>query len=102
MTVTSENPTKKRKTRTVEQRIADLEAEIAKVRQRDAAKKLKADPCVQEAAKLIRTLHKATSVAEEAKNEALSNAVTIARDAVGSYLQDRGIAVPKRREKKTK
>ena len=100
MTVTSEKPTKKR--RTAEQRIADLEAEIAKVRQRDAVKELKADPVVQEAAKLVRVLNKATGVAEEAKDEALAAAVATARKAVAGYLDGRGIAVPKRRQRKTK
>ena len=99
MTVTSQKPTKKR--RSAEQRIADLEAEIAKVRQRETAKELRADPAVQEAAKLVRALNLAQGVADNAKDEALVAAVTTAREAVGGYLESRGIAVPKRRQPKT-
>lgn len=102
MTRTNEKTTKPRKARTAQQRIADLEAEIARVKQREASREIKADPAVQEAAKLVRAINKARSVAEEAKDDALATAAGAARDAVAGYLEARGLPAPQRRERRTR
>ncbi len=101
MTVTSETK-KPIKRRTAAERVADLQAEIRRVEEREAARELKSDPSVQEAARLVRVLNKSAVVAEEAKDEALATALSAAREAVGGYLKGRGLAVPQRRAKQAK
>ena len=55
----------KPKRRTAEERIADLQAEIERVREREAAKELRADPAVKLTAVAVRALNKALGEAEE-------------------------------------
>jgi len=61
-----EEPAKKER-RTAAQRIADLEAEIAKVKEREAARTMRADPAVKLTAVAVRALNKALAGAEDAE-----------------------------------
>jgi len=86
-----EEPAKKER-RTAAQRIADLEAEIAKVKEREAARTMRADPAVKLTAVAVRALNKALAGAEDAE---LVQALEAAKAKIAAYLEGRGLRVPK-------
>ena len=93
----TETTTKPRKRRTPEQMIADLEAEIERVKQREATKALKDDPDVQEARKLARAVQKARRGAKDAEFKA---ALKVAQEALAGYLEGKGVALPNPRARR--
>ena len=95
--MTDTTTTKTRKRRTPEEMIADLQAEIEGVKQRAEARKLKDDPDVQEARKLARVVQKALRGTKDAEWKA---ALKAAQEAVGGYLEGKGLALPKGRTRR--
>ena len=83
--------TNDRKRRSAEQIIADLEAKIARVRERDATKALRADPAIKLTSIAARALNKALG---EAKEPELMEALTQAKGALAGYLEAKGLRVP--------
>ena len=88
--------------RSPEQQIADLQAEIERVRQREAAKEAKNAPDIQALLAYARAGNMALSRAEEAGNTAALEAIRAAQEALSRFLDGEGLAMPKRREKGAK
>lgn len=82
----------KPKRRTAEQKIADLLAEVERVKEREAAKEMRADPAMKLTAQAVRALNKAIGEAEEA---GLVEALEAAKGALAGYLEGKGLRVPK-------
>ncbi len=74
-------PPKKR--RTVEQRIADLHAEITRIKSRAAEQKIKKDPALRHIAGAVRFIDKALAAT---KDKATRDALTEARAALSACL----------------
>ena len=84
--------------RTPEQQIADLQAKIARIEQRRAAKAAKDAPDIQALLAYARAGNMALSRAEESKNEAAQEAILAAQEAISRYLDREGLAMPRRRK----
>jgi hypothetical protein len=69
-----EGPAPRRQRRSIDQRIADLTAKIAAIKEREARKQAKADPVLRHAAAAIRSIDKALGGVKDAS----------ARDALGA------------------
>ena len=80
------------KRRTADERVAELEAEIARVREREATKDLRADPATKLTSAAVRAVNKALAEAEEPE---LVEALTAAKGALAAYLEAKGLRVPK-------
>ena len=91
-TKTTKKPTTAKRRRTADERVAELEAEIARVRERDATKDLRADPATKLTSAAVRALNKALAQAEEPE---LVEALTAAKSALAAYLEAKGLRVPK-------
>ena len=85
--------------RTAAQRIADLHAEIERVREREAAKSLRADPGVKLTAQAVRALNLALA---EAGEPDLVQALEAAKGALAEYLKAKGLRVPKPGKKRAR
>lgn len=81
--------------RTPQQIVADLEAKIARVHEREATKAVRAEPAIKLTAAAIRALNKALGEAEERE---LVEALTTARGTLSTYLEGRGLRVPTTRQ----
>ena len=78
-----EEEPKRRKRRGIDQRIAELEAKIAAIRQREAQRKAKADPALRHASAAVRAIDKAL---EAAKDAATKRGLNEARAVLGAVL----------------
>lgn len=87
----------RRKRRTPEEMIADLQKQIREVKARAAAKELKQSPAVKKAVSVLRTIDKSMELAHEEKNSRLHHALADARRALGDHLTKEGIKLPKAR-----
>ena len=87
-------PGNKRYRRTPEEQIADLKAQIEKVKSRAAAKKAKASPELKHTLEAVRQIDKAL---ETAKDRTHRSALSESRDALAGYLKLEGLPMPKRR-----
>ena len=88
--------------RTPEQQIADLQAKIARIEQRRAAKAANDAPDIQALLAYARAGNVALSRAEESRNEAAREAILAAHESISRYLDGEGLAMPKRRKKAAK
>lgn len=84
--------------RTPEERIADLEAQIAKVKQRAAAKEaaaeVKGSPEGGKFLAAVNAVDRAIHVAAEHKNDAMVRALEAARAPMGEHLVSMGLRLP--------
>lgn len=76
-------PKPRRTRRTADQVIADLEARIAAVREREARKQARADPALRHAAAALRALEKALAATRDAVTQ---KALAEARASLGALL----------------
>src|SRR5262245_12033931 len=83
-------PKQKRQRRTIEQRIADLEAERAALLERAARKK---DPARKHAAAALRSVDKALAATQDENSR---QALTEARARLSSLVKDGAVIVPQR------
>ena len=88
--------------RTPEQQIADLQAKIARIEQRRAAKAANDAPDIQALLAYARAGNVALSRAEESRNEAAREAILAAHESISRYLDREGLAMPKRRKESAK
>ncbi len=99
-TTTTPAPAKKSTNRrTPQQIVADLEAKIARVHEREATKAVRAEPAIKLTAAAVRALNKALGEAEEPE---MVEALTDARDGLSTYLEGRGLRVPTTRQDRRK
>ena len=98
---TTDAPTKKPRTRrTPEQIVADLEAKIADVKKRAAAKEAKAAPEGKLFMAAVKATDKALDAARESGNEEMVHALETARAALGEQLVRMGVRAPETRKRK--
>jgi hypothetical protein len=92
-------PAKKRIRRTDDQLIADLQAEIERLKHRAQARKAKKSPELKATLDAVRSIDTALKGAADGT---LKRALAEAREPLVAYLQMEGIAMPKKRGPKTK
>ena len=83
-----------RTVRTAAERIADLQAEIERIRQRDAARELRASDDGKAFIAAIRATNKAVDAAKEAGNDSMAQALTTAHAALAQEADRMGLGVP--------
>ncbi len=88
------NPKKKRIRRTAEQMIADLEAEIARVKARAAAKEAKAAPEGKPFLAAVKAIDKAIEAAEEAGNTEMVRTLEAGRAPLSELMVKMGLKAP--------
>ena len=91
--------TKKHARRTPDQIIADLEAEIARVKARAAAKQAKRAPGGKAFMVAVKSVDKAIEAATQSKNDGMKHALETARAALGEHMVEMGIRVPQKRRR---
>ena len=87
--------TKRRKRRSADQIIADLQEEIRRVRARAKARELKESVAIKSAFAAVRSIDKGLDAAAEESNTHLRHALADARRALGTYLESQGLKLPK-------
>ena len=90
-----------RTVRTAAERIADLQAEIEGIRQRDAAKQLRASDDGRAFIAAMRTTNRALAAATEAGNDSMVEALTTARSVLAEELDRMGLQAPGSKRRKT-
>ena len=93
-------PKKKRIRRTPEQIIADLEAEIARVKARAAAKDAKAAPEGKPFLAAVKALDKAIEAAQDAGNKEMVQALEAGRAPLSELMVKMGLRAPATRKKR--
>jgi hypothetical protein len=86
---------KRRKRRSADEIIADLQDEIRRVRARQRARELKESPAHKTALAAIKSIDKALDVAAEEGETALRHALADGRRSLGAYLEKQGVVLPK-------
>jgi len=86
----------KRTHRPVEARVAELEAKIAAIKEREARKEAKARPEAQPLILAVRALDKAARAAVEAGNKDVTTAIDAARAALAPGIVSLGLRVPEK------
>jgi hypothetical protein len=90
--------TKKTRThRTIEERIADKEAELASLKSRQRWRELRDDPGVKTLVATAKAIDRAAAVAEERESERLERDLAKARKTLAEYLDELGIQAPWKR-----
>ena len=89
---------KTRYRRTDEELIADLQKRIEELKQRKAAKKVKADPAAKEMNAAFRALTKAVENSKKSSDAELKRALSGAQRILAEYYESKGISVPKARK----
>jgi len=85
----------RRKRRTPQEMIKDLEAEIERVKARQARRKLTQSPASKKAISAARALAKAAELAREEGDTALVHAMVDAREALTPLFEERGLQMDK-------
>ena len=88
-------PRKRKKRRTPEQIIQDLQEEIRRVRDRQVAKELKQSPAFKAGITAIKAIDKALDAAAEEGQTALRHALADGRRELGKYLEKNGLRLAK-------
>lgn len=88
----------RRKRRSPEEMIADLQAQIESVKIRAQARELKESPAMKRTLMLVRGLNKAMAEAAEEKNNGLQGALKDAHRALADFLAKQGVRPPKPRK----
>ncbi len=87
----------RRKRRSADEMIADLQAKIQEVQARAAAKELKSSPAIKRTITIVRGINKAMDEAAQEKNGSLRHALADAHRALAGYLESQGVTPPKPR-----
>lgn len=87
----------RRKRRSPEEMIADLQARIEQVKQRAQARELKESPAMKRSISVMRAMNKAMAEAADEKNTALQRALKDAYDSLAGYMEGQGVRPPKAR-----
>ena len=97
MTDVNPNDSSRRKRRTPEEMIADLQLQIEEVKQRAAAREMTQSASVKMTVGIVRQLDKALDLALEEDQTVLRHALADARKPLASFLSAKGIKLPKAR-----
>jgi hypothetical protein len=93
----AEESVKKRKRRTIEELIADLEAEKVALLDRLKSQSVKASPAHKAALAAIKHLDKSANLAAAEGETELRHVLSEARDSLAPYLEKKGVRLPKGR-----
>lgn len=88
---------KKRRRRSPDEIISDLQEEIRRVRDRARSRSLKQSPAVKSALSAVRSIDKGLAAAAEENNAHLRHALADARKALSGYLENQGMRLPRAR-----
>jgi hypothetical protein len=91
-------PGKTRYRRSDNELIADLQKRIEDLKQRKAAKKLKASPATAQANNAYRALTKGVEMAGGVENADLRRALSEAQRTLAEFFESQGVKVPKARK----
>ena len=86
---------RRRKRRSPEEIISDLQEEIRRVRSRQAARELKRSPSHKASIAVVKSIDKALILAADEGETALRHSLADARKALGTYLEEKGVRLPK-------
>ena len=81
--------------RSADEKIADLLAQVERVKEREANRAMRADPAVKLTAAAVRAINKAIAEAQGAEQAELVQALEAAKVAIAAYLEGRGLRVPR-------
>lgn len=87
----------KRKRRSPEEMIADLQRKIEDVKARAAAKEFEDSPSMKRTMTIIRSMGKAMDEAQRERNGALRHALADAHKVLAAHLESQGVKPPKPR-----
>ena len=87
----------RRKKRSPEEMIADLQQKIEEVKERAAAREAKVSPAMKRTVSLMRNISKAMDEAAAEKNGPLRHALADAHKGLATFLQSQGLNPPKTR-----
>jgi len=87
----------RRKRRSPEEMIADLQNQIEEVKQRAHARELKKSPAVKAAMSAVRAIDKALDQAADEDNSHLRHALADARNPLRAWAEEQNIRLPKAR-----
>ncbi len=87
----------RRKRRTPEEMIADLQRKIEEVKARAQAQSVKESPCMKRTISILRSIAKGMDEAKEEGNGALRHALADAHRILSGYLESQGLRPPKAR-----
>jgi len=87
----------RRKRRSPEEIIADLQKQIRDVKARAAAKELKQSPAVKKSVAILRAIDKGMELAHEESNSRLHHSLAASRTLLGDHLVKEGMKLPKAR-----
>ena len=91
-------PGKQRYRRTDEELIADLQKRIEDLKDRKAAKKLKASPASKQASNAYRALTKGIELCDGADDAELKRALSAAQRTLAEHFETQGVKLPKARK----
>jgi hypothetical protein len=91
---------KKRAHRTADERVAELQAEIERIRARDAAKQVRASDDGKALIVAVKALDKAAATATETGNQDMGAALERARAPLSELLVEMGLRMPANRGRK--
>lgn len=87
----------KRQRRSPEQKIQDLQAEIERIKNRQAARELKQSEAYKLTLAAVRSIDKALESAKEEGHSALGHVLHDAREPLATHLGEQGVELPKAR-----
>lgn len=87
----------RRKRRSPEELIADLQRKIDEVQRRKAAREMKQSPAVKHGLGAVRAIDAALDLAAEEQNSHLRHALADARRPLVSFFENQGLKLPKAR-----
>jgi hypothetical protein len=90
----------RRRRRSAEEIIEDLQKQITEVKARATAKALKKSGAVKAAIVALRAIDKGMDAAQEEDNNALRHVFADAREPLASFLTEQGMKLPKSRRPK--
>lgn len=97
MTPSNDTSSSRRKRRSPEEMIADLQLQIEEVKQRAAARQMTQTTSVKMTVAVVRQIDKALELAPEEGQTVLRHALADSRKPLASFLSAKGIKLPKAR-----
>lgn len=91
------NDAGRRKRRDPAELIAELQEKIRQIEARAAAKQAKKSPATKLALGVVRSLDKASEMAEQEDNSGLRHVLSDARKPLAAFLEGQGLSLPKGR-----
>lgn len=88
-------PRKRKKRRSAEEIISDLEAEIRRVRERQKQRELKTSPSMKASIAALKAIDKALDAAADDSNGLLRHTLAESRRTLGGFLEKQGMKLPK-------